>query len=167
MQGRLRVSEKAIREYEARMSDSFAMQNDGVAARVAAVLPDAVVFPETNEEVAAVARICNEHRIPVIPFGAGTSLTGHVGDGNFHLGILFDQDSAEERQAAEKLAYRTGERAIKLGGSCSGEHGVGMHKLDLAAEENGEGLDLMWAIKHALDPNGIMDPGKLLKAQAS
>ncbi len=95
--------------------------------------------------------------------GMIAALTGHVGDGNFHLGILFDPDSAEERAAADGLAYRTGERALRFGGTVSGEHGIGMHKLDLAAQEHGEALDLMWTIKNALDPNGIMNPGKLLK----
>lgn len=99
--------------------------------------------------------------------GLLAALVGHVGDGNFHLGILFDPGSVEERTAAEGLACRTGERAIRLGGSCSGEHGVGLHKLDLAAKENGAGMDLMWSIKDALDPHRIMNPGKLLKEPGS
>ncbi|MFQ8433406.1 FAD-binding oxidoreductase [Amaricoccus sp. W119] len=107
-----------------------------------------------------------ETEADVTETGLIAALTGHVGDGNFHLAILFDPDSAEERSRAEALALRTGERALRLGGTCSGEHGVGLHKLDLAARENGEALDLMWSIKRALDPRGIMNPGKLLKPRS-
>lgn len=60
-----------------------------------------------------------------------------------------------------------GERAIALGGTCSGEHGIGMHKRGLAAIEHGEAGTVMWAIKRALDPKGIMNPGKLLPAMAT
>lgn len=97
--------------------------------------------------------------------GLIAALNGHVGDGNFHLGILFNPDDPHERAAAEALAVRTGERALRYGGTVSGEHGVGLHKLDLAATEHGEAMDLMWTIKHALDPNCIMNPGKLLKGK--
>ncbi|WP_330555554.1 FAD-binding oxidoreductase [Burkholderia multivorans] len=94
--------------------------------------------------------------------GLVAALTGHVGDGNFHLGILFDANDPKERGAADALARRTGLRALRLGGTCSGEHGIGMHKLDLAAIEHRDELPLFWAIKRALDPENIMNPGKLL-----
>ncbi|MDJ0388776.1 FAD-linked oxidase C-terminal domain-containing protein [Roseomonas sp. E05] len=70
------------------------------------------------------------------------------------------------RRCAEGLACRAGGRASRLGGSRLGEHGIGLHKLDLIALEHGEGLALMWAVKRALDPRGIMNPGKLLKPLA-
>jgi D-lactate dehydrogenase (cytochrome) len=94
--------------------------------------------------------------------GLIAALTGHVGDGNFHLGILFNAEDPSERSAADGLARRTGLRAIRLGGTCSGEHGIGMHKLDLAKLEHETELPVMWAIKNALDPHNIMNPGKLL-----
>ena len=115
--------------------------------------------------ISALAACILETEADIETTGLLAPLIGHVGDGNFHLGILFDPDSAEERVRAEALALRVGERAIRLGGSCSGEHGVGMHKLDLAATEHGEALSLMWAVKRALDPHGIMNPGKLLKSE--
>lgn len=89
-------------------------------------------------------------------------LVGHVGDGNFHLGILFNPDDADERDRADGVARRVGERAIAFGGTCSGEHGIGLHKRELATIEHGESAGVMWAIKRALDPKGIMNPGKLL-----
>ncbi|MCR0982642.1 FAD-binding protein [Roseomonas pecuniae] len=113
--------------------------------------------------ISALAECILETEADVAATGLLAPLVGHVGDGNFHLGILFDANDPEERARAEGLARRTGKRAIRLGGTCSGEHGIGMHKLDLAAEEHGEALSLMWAVKKALDPLGIMNPGKLLK----
>ncbi len=88
-------------------------------------------------------------------------IVGHVGDGNFHLGILFDPDDPEETERAEALAFRTSRRAIAYGGTCSGEHGIGLHKIAHMQVEHGEGVGLMQAIKSALDPNGIMNPGKV------
>jgi D-lactate dehydrogenase (cytochrome) len=113
--------------------------------------------------ISALAECILETEADVAATGLLAPLVGHVGDGNFHLGILFDPADPEQRARADGLARRTGERAIRMGGTCSGEHGIGMHKLDLAAEEHGEALALMWAVKNALDPLGIMNPGKLLK----
>lgn len=112
--------------------------------------------------ISALADCIRETEADIAQSGLTVSLTGHVGDGNFHLGILFDPNDATERNAAEALAHRTGLRALAFGGTCSGEHGIGLHKLDLAAKEHGNALPMMRAIKEALDPNGIMNPGKLL-----
>jgi D-lactate dehydrogenase (cytochrome) len=90
---------------------------------------------------------------------------GHVGDGNFHVMFLLDPSSDEEIAEAKRLAGRMVERALALGGTCSGEHGIGIGKLPYMAAEHGEALDVMRAIKHALDPRGLMNPGKLLPGQ--
>ena len=87
-------------------------------------------------------------------------ILGHVGDGNFHCVVLFDPADAEERGRADAFAERVARRAIAHGGACSGEHGVGAHKLGLMAEQHGAALDEMRAIKRALDPLNIMNPGK-------
>jgi D-lactate dehydrogenase (cytochrome) len=87
-------------------------------------------------------------------------IVGHVGDGNFHLTILFDPTSATERASAEGLAKRVSLRAIAMGGTCTGEHGIGVHKLEALVAEHGEAVELMQAIKRALDPRNIMNPGK-------
>ena len=90
-------------------------------------------------------------------------LVGHVGDGNFHYGYLIDPTSESERQTAEALSDRVVQNALALGGTCTGEHGVGLHKMGYLLEEAGTGaVAMMRAIKQALDPNHIMNPGKIV-----
>ncbi|MBA4256395.1 MAG: 2-hydroxy-acid oxidase [Polaromonas sp.] len=89
-------------------------------------------------------------------------LVGHVGDGNFHFGYLIDPDSAEERATAEALNHQLVARALALQGTCTGEHGVGLHKMGFLVDETGEGaVAMMRAIKQALDPHNILNPGKI------
>ena len=89
-------------------------------------------------------------------------LVGHVGDGNFHFGYLIDPDSPAEREIAEKLNHQLVARALRLEGTCTGEHGIGLGKMDFLLSETGSGaVDLMRAIKRALDPDNIMNPGKI------
>jgi D-lactate dehydrogenase (cytochrome) len=105
---------------------------------------------ETKAEAEASGLIC-----PIV---------GHVGDGNFHVLVLFDPADAKERAAADALARSIGERALRMGGTCSGEHGIGLHKLETMALEHGAALGPMRAIKAALDPHNIMNPGKTVPA---
>ena len=89
-------------------------------------------------------------------------LVGHVGDGNFHFGYLIDPNSPAERDIAEDLNQKLVARALSLEGTCTGEHGVGLHKMDFLVTETGAGaVDMMRTIKHALDPHNIMNPGKI------
>jgi D-lactate dehydrogenase (cytochrome) len=89
-------------------------------------------------------------------------LVGHVGDGNFHFGYLLDPDKPEEREIAEKLNHQLVARALSLEGTCTGEHGVGLHKMAFLVTETGAGaVDMMRTIKRALDPKNIMNPGKI------
>lgn len=89
-------------------------------------------------------------------------LVGHVGDGNFHMGYLIDPDKPAERDIAEGLNHQLVQRALKLGGTCTGEHGVGLHKMEFLVEETGVGaVAMMRTIKQALDPDNIMNPGKI------
>jgi D-lactate dehydrogenase (cytochrome) len=92
--------------------------------------------------------------------GLTVTIVGHVGDGNFHLVVLYEPGDAGQRERADALARAVSMRAIGMGGTCTGEHGIGWHKLDLLAQEHGEAVDLMRSIKRALDPQGIMNPGK-------
>jgi D-lactate dehydrogenase (cytochrome) len=89
-------------------------------------------------------------------------LVGHVGDGNFHFGYLVDPHNAQELATAEALNCLLVARALQMGGTCSGEHGVGLHKMGFLQEEAGEGaIGMMRAIKHALDPDNLLNPGKV------
>ncbi|WP_439112354.1 FAD-binding oxidoreductase [Hydrogenophaga sp.] len=89
-------------------------------------------------------------------------LVGHVGDGNFHFGYLIDPTKPEEREQAEVLNNLLVARALRLEGTCTGEHGVGLHKMDFLLTEAGSGaVDMMRTIKRALDPHNILNPGKI------
>lgn len=89
-------------------------------------------------------------------------IVGHVGDGNFHTLLLVDPESATEIAAAKQVATRMAERAIAVGGTISGEHGIGVGKRGLMAAQHGEAWQVMGAIKAALDPRDILNPGKLV-----
>ena len=90
-------------------------------------------------------------------------LVGHVGDGNFHLIMPVDPESSADLAEAERVTTRLVERALAMGGTCSGEHGVGIGKMRfLEAEHGAAALDVMRAIKRALDPHDLMNPGKIL-----
>ncbi|MBI3375823.1 MAG: FAD-binding protein [Betaproteobacteria bacterium] len=87
---------------------------------------------------------------------------GHVGDGNFHLMILVDPASSTDFEEAWQLNERLVRRALAMGGTCTGEHGVGLGKREFLVEEFGEGVEVMRSIKRALDPDGLLNPGKVL-----
>ena len=89
-------------------------------------------------------------------------LVGHAGDGNFHLIIMLNPDDPKEFATISRISERLVERALKFGGTCSGEHGVGFGKLKYLAAEHGAALEVMRSIKKAIDPNNLMNPGKLI-----
>lgn len=89
-------------------------------------------------------------------------IVGHVGDGNFHLLLLLDTENAAEMERAEDFMDRLAKRAIAMEGTCTGEHGIGQGKMKYLAMELGEATDYMRTIKKALDPDNIMNPGKIL-----
>jgi len=92
-------------------------------------------------------------------------VVGHVGDGNFHVVILTTPDDPAQVHAAEALGRRIVECALALDGTCSGEHGIGIGKRDFLLAEHGEGVAVMAALKAALDPLNLMNPGKVLATQ--
>jgi D-lactate dehydrogenase (cytochrome) len=123
-----------------------------------AVTTDACV--PISQLAAAVVESVREADASGIPY----FLVGHVGDGNFHIGYLIDPNSPHERETAERLNTQLVRRALALGGTCTGEHGVGLHKIDFLLEETGAGaVNMMRTIKQALDPHNIMNPGKICR----
>ena len=94
-------------------------------------------------------------------------IVGHVGDGNFHVAMLIDPAKPEELEEAERLNRRIVQRALAMGGTCTGEHGIGLHKMDFLLDEHGPAaVDAMRAIKHAFDPRNLMNPGKIFSYTA-
>src|SRR3984957_7217616 len=88
-------------------------------------------------------------------------IVGHVGDGNFHLVIVLDPNDPRELAEAERLNRRLVHRALSLDGTCTGEHGIGCGKVDFLIAEHGEAVSVMQAIKKVIDPDNIMNPGKI------
>ena len=94
--------------------------------------------------------------------GLAYYIVGHVGDGNFHVAYLIDPNIPAERETAERLNLQLVQRALRLDGTCTGEHGIGLHKMDFLLSEAGAGaVQMMRTIKQALDPKNIMNPGKI------
>ncbi|MFT3820131.1 MAG: FAD-linked oxidase C-terminal domain-containing protein [Rubrivivax sp.] len=114
--------------------------------------------------ISALAECLLETQADVRDSGLVAPIAGHAGDGNFHLGIVFDPNDAGERERADALAERVSMRAIRYGGTCTGEHGIGLHRIHQLEAEHPGGVALMRSIKQALDPNGILNPGKMLRA---
>lgn len=111
--------------------------------------------------VSQLARCIRETRDDIAQSGIIAPLVGHVGDGNFHVLLLIDPQNAAERERATEIATRMTDRALSLGGTCTGEHGVGMGKMRSLEKEHGDLIPVMRAIKHALDPKNILNPGKI------
>jgi D-lactate dehydrogenase (cytochrome) len=95
--------------------------------------------------------------------GMVPSIMVHVGDGNFHSGIMVRPNNNEDIKLAKDLTRRIVRRALELEGTCTGEHGVGIGKIEFMEEEHGEAYHVMSSIKRTFDPNGILNPGKVVK----
>jgi D-lactate dehydrogenase (cytochrome) len=96
--------------------------------------------------------------------GLRGGIVGHVGDGNFHVGVGLDPDDADEVARYHELADRLVDDALARGGTCTGEHGIGMGKLGALAREHPDLLPLYRGVKALFDPRGIMNPGKVVPA---
>ncbi|ETX30424.1 FAD-binding oxidoreductase [Roseivivax isoporae] len=147
-------TEERTRLWEARHNAYYAGKAlrpgcDGVVTDVCVPISAlAESIARTKEEIAAAGLIA--------------PLVGHVGDGNFHLLILVEPGNAEELARAQDLAHRVCKLALNLGGTVSGEHGVGTGKLKYMAEEHGAAVGVMATLKRAMDPRNILNPGKLV-----
>jgi len=122
--------------------------------------------PWTTDVCVPISRLAEcvlETRADVQEAGVLAPLVGHAGDGNFHLIFPMNPDDATELLKAKAINARLVTRALAMGGTCSGEHGVGMGKMEYLIDEHGESLEVMKAIKRALDPENRMNPGKLFR----
>jgi D-lactate dehydrogenase (cytochrome) len=147
--------EDRTRLWEARHNAAFATFTLRPGA---SMIPTDVCVPISRlaECVTATQRDIADH-------GLIAPIVGHVGDGNFHLTLLIDMNSPEEIKTAKAFSERLIERALAMDGTCTGEHGVGQGKMKyLLAEHGAPALEAMRAIKRALDPLDIMNPGKII-----
>lgn len=95
-----------------------------------------------------------------------TTVVGHVGDGNFHMAFILDPNNPAEHAEALRFEEKIIRRALAMGGTSTGEHGIGAGRLNFLSVEHGPGLDVMRAIKHALDPDNRMNPGKMVEPKS-
>ena len=121
-----------------------------------------VVTTDVCVPISALPTCIAETRAELAQLGLTPPLVGHVGDGNFHLLLHMNRDDAAEVAVIDAFLGRLTDRALRLGGTCTGEHGIGRGKRDALRKEHGTALGVMQAIKHALDPHGVLNPGKIL-----
>ncbi|MGH1329906.1 MAG: FAD-binding oxidoreductase [Paracoccaceae bacterium] len=114
--------------------------------------------------ISKLAAAVEETRADIAASGLEGPILGHVGDGNFHAILLVDPANPMEMSIAKNLSNRLGKRALSMGGTITGEHGIGMGKLGMMEAEHGEAWDVMSDLKRALDPGNILNPGKMLRA---
>ena len=115
--------------------------------------------------ISRLAEAVEETRADIAASGIPGPILGHVGDGNFHAILMVDPAVPAEIATAKGLAARMAERSLRLGGTITGEHGVGFGKLPHMAAEHGPAWEVMGTIKRALDPLGLMNPGKVVPGQ--
>ena len=122
------------------------------------------VTTDTCVPISRLAECISQAVVEADEAGLPYYIVGHVGDGNFHIAYLVDPLKPAQRELAEQLNHQLVHHALSLEGTCTGEHGVGLHKQGFLLDEAGAGtVDMMRVIKRALDPNNIMNPGKIFQ----
>ncbi len=121
-----------------------------------------VLLVDTCVPISRYAEMVDRAKEVVVEAGCTGFFWGHAGDGNLHLGLLFDPADANAKAAVQRVNRTVVEHSIGIGGTCTGEHGIGVGKLAFVAGEHGSALEYMRRIKQALDPQGILNPGKML-----
>jgi D-lactate dehydrogenase (cytochrome) len=123
------------------------------------------VTTDTCVPISRLAECVTETMAEADASGLPYFVVGHVGDGNFHMGYLLDPNLPAERDTAEQLSLQLVQRALRMEGTCTGEHGIGLHKMGFLVDEAGAGaVAMMRTVKQALDPRNIMNPGKIFAA---
>ncbi|MCG8561892.1 MAG: FAD-binding oxidoreductase, partial [Hyphomicrobiales bacterium] len=115
--------------------------------------------------ISRLAECVNETHEDIRELGLIAPIVGHVGDGNFHVIPMIDINERREIELVERFLERLVERALRMEGTCTGEHGVGHGKMKYLAAEHGAGLEVMTAIKKTLDPENILNPGKIVEVR--
>ena len=129
-----------------------------------ALKPGAKGWPtDVAVPISRLAECIAETKRDIQDSGLTAPIVGHVGDGNFHLVLVVDPDDGAEMARAHALNDRLVARALQMGGTCTGEHGIGYGKMHLLEQEHPDLLPTMAAIKRALDPQNILNPGKIVK----
>ena len=122
-----------------------------------------IVVTDMCVPISRLAEAVTETAADIAASGMQGPILGHVGDGNFHSTLLVDPGNAAQLDTAKALAHRMAQRALRLGGTVTGEHGIGFGKLDYMEEEHGQAWAVMGDIKKALDPQNLMNPGKMVR----
>ena len=149
------LQEERTRLWQARHDAAYACK---------ALRPGSDMWPtDVCVPISRLAECIRETRVDLDESDLIGPIVGHVGDGNFHVVLVVDSSDTAEVDRARAFNERLVHRALSMDGTCTGEHGIGYGKLDFLVAEHGEGVSLMRDIKRALDPNNIMNPGKVLR----
>lgn len=140
----------------------WALRHNGYYAILASRPGARAIVTDICVPVSRLARAVRETQADIAASFIPGPILGHVGDGNFHAILLIDPMQPAEINEAKRLSGAMVERALRLGGTSTGEHGIGLGKKDFMLAEHGEGWNVMGQIKTALDPKGLMNPGKLV-----
>jgi D-lactate dehydrogenase (cytochrome) len=138
-------------------------RHDAAHSMVALRPGASVIVTDVCVPISQLAQCIRETKEDIDNSGIIAPLVGHVGDGNFHLGYLVDLNDADEVAQAKKMNERLVNRALSMGGTCTGEHGVGCGKLDFLIAEHGDAVSVMRTLKIALDPDNMFNPGKIVR----
>ena len=152
-------------EWSAKLEDRnrlWKMRHEAYYAMLASRKGAVAVVTDVCVPISRLAEALLETKADIAASGIPGPIVGHVGDGNFHAALLIDPNIPKEREIANALAARMAKRALALGGTITGEHGVGMGKRSYMEAEHGPAWSAMGAIKTALDPQNIMNPDKLV-----
>ena len=140
----------------------WAMRHSAYRAILASRPGCRAIVTDVCVPISTLAEAVDETRADIDASPISGPILGHVGDGNFHAILLVKDGDPHEAEVAHALANRMAERALRLGGTISGEHGIGMGKRNLMAAEHGAGWQVMGALKRTLDPDGRLNPGKIV-----
>ena len=113
--------------------------------------------------ISRLAECLTETRNDLANVSFPATMVGHVGDGNFHVLCVIDPQNPAELEEVGRFSERTVQRALRMAGTCSGEHGVGLGKMKYLEDEHGAAVEVMRTIKRALDPDNRMNPGKMVE----